>query len=219
MFYQVSNEPSLTFSAIVPAFNEEKSIARTLESLLQQTKGLEYVIVVDDGSDDRTSEIAKGFRNVYVLRNPWRMGKARSISRALYLLDTDLVMIVDADTVLEESFAEKAVRAFMEEDVAAACGFVIPSPDSVNVTIRNARVVEDLYAQTTLKRGRNMVNGLFVISGCCAIFRTSILKRIGIPTGTITEDLDLTWVLVMEGYRTALIDAHAKILEPKGTRK
>ena len=218
MFLQVSEEPesSLGLTAIVPAYNEERSIARTLESLIAQTNGLEGIIVVDDGSVDGTSEIAGSFEGVRLIRNPRHIGKAESINRVLDLVDTDLVMIVDADTVLDESYADKAVKKFIKEDVVAASGFVIPSMESVNSSIRRARVVEDFYSQTTLKRGQNSINGIFVISGCCAVFRTSVLKRSRIPTGTVTEDLDLTWFLEREGHRTALIDAYAHTLEPRG---
>lgn len=219
MFIQTSEEHNFTITAIVPAFNEEQYIAKTLESLLNQTKRLKSVIVVDDGSTDRTSEVAKKFRHVQVLRNSQRIGKAESINRALDLVDADLVMIVDADTALEESFTEKAVKVFVDKDVAAASGFVIPSESSVNEVIKKARVVENFYAQTTLKRGQNMVNGLFVVSGCCAVFKTSILKKLRIPTGTITEDLDLTWLVELEGHRTALIEAYASTLEPKSLGK
>ncbi len=216
MFLQAPENHDFTLTAIVPALNEEKNITRTLESLLNQTKRIKSIIVVDDGSNDSTSEVAKKYRGVYVLRNPQRIGKAESINRALDLVDTDLVMIVDADTVLEESFIEKTVKTFMERDIAAASGFVIPSERSLNMAIKKARVVEDFYAQTTLKRGQDMVNGLFVVSGCCAVYRTHILKQYRIPTDTFTEDLDLTWSLELDGHRTSLIEAYASTLEPNG---
>ncbi|MEM2914649.1 MAG: glycosyltransferase family 2 protein, partial [Candidatus Bathyarchaeia archaeon] len=101
-----------TITAIVPAFNEEKSIGKTLESLLNQTKKLEQIIVVDDGSTDRTSEVVENFRNVTLIKNHRRIGKAESINRVLELISTDFVIIVDADTVLEESFAEKSLKVF-----------------------------------------------------------------------------------------------------------
>ncbi len=215
MFTKSSEDSSPTIAAIVPAFNEEKNLPKTLESLLHQTRRLDQVIVVDDGSTDRTSDVARRFKDVKVLRNPRPMGKARSINRALDLVDTELVMIVDADTILEENFAESATKAFIDERVAAASGFVVPSTRSANATLRKARVVEDIYAQTTLKRGQNMANGLFVISGCCAVFRTSILKQLRFSADTVTEDLDLTWTLEEEGHRTALMEAYAHTLEPK----
>ncbi|MEM2110423.1 MAG: glycosyltransferase family 2 protein [Candidatus Bathyarchaeia archaeon] len=208
-----------TITAIVPAFNEEKSIGKTLESLLNQTKKLEQIIVVDDGSTDRTSEVVENFRNVTLIKNHRRIGKAESINRVLELISTDFVIIVDADTVLEESFAEKSLKVFVDEDVAAANGFVIPDARSANAALRKARVVEDIYAQSTLKRGQNAVNGLFVISGCCAVFRTKVLKRFGFPNDTVTEDLDLTWLMLQDGYRTSLINSYARTLEPRGLKE
>ncbi|MEM2936095.1 MAG: glycosyltransferase [Candidatus Bathyarchaeia archaeon] len=215
MFTKSAEDSSPTIAAIVPAFNEEKSLAKTLESLLQQTRRLSQVIVVDDGSTDRTSEVARKFKDVKVLRNPKTMGKAKSLNRALDLVNTELVMIIDADTVLEKNFAERAAKAFVDEGIAAASGFVVPSTGSANTALRKARVVEDLYAQTTLKRGQSMANGLFVISGCCAVFRTSVLKRLRFSADTVTEDLDLTWALEEGGHRTALIEAYTHTLEPK----
>ncbi|MEM2914650.1 MAG: glycosyltransferase family 2 protein, partial [Candidatus Bathyarchaeia archaeon] len=108
---------------------------------------------------------------------------------------------------------------FVDEDVAAANGFVIPDARSANAALRKARVVEDIYAQSTLKRGQNAVNGLFVISGCCAVFRTKVLKRFGFPNDTVTEDLDLTWLMLQDGYRTSLINSYARTLEPRGLKE
>jgi cellulose synthase/poly-beta-1,6-N-acetylglucosamine synthase-like glycosyltransferase len=214
---QSSDNPTLT--AIVPAFNEEKSIGKTLESLLNQTRKLKQIIVVDDGSTDRTSEVVKNFRNVILIRNHQRIGKAESINRALKIVSTDFVTIVDADTVLDESFAEESLKTFVEEDVVAANGFVIPDTRSVNAALRKARLVEDIYAQSTIKRGQNSVNGLFVISGCCAVFRTKVLKRFGFPSDTVTEDLDLTWLLLQNCYKTSLINSYAHTLEPRGLKE
>jgi cellulose synthase/poly-beta-1,6-N-acetylglucosamine synthase-like glycosyltransferase len=132
------------------------------------------------------------------------------------LVETDLVLIVDADTELEASFIEKACNEFSGKDIVAVSGFVIPSESSSNTFIKNARLVEYFYSQTTLKKGQNMINGLFVLSGCCSIFKTSILRQTGFPEDTVTEDLDLTWQIELNGYRTSTIDAIASTVEPKG---
>ncbi len=211
--------PSLTVTAVVPALNEEENISRTLEGLLHQTRALSRIIVVDDGSTDGTGEVARGFPGVRVLRNPRRMGKAESINRALGHVFTDLVLVVDADTTLEDGFVDKALRAFSDGDVVAAGGFVVPSRESKNRLIRDGRVVEYFYAQSTLKRGQNLFNGQFVVSGCCAVFRSSVLKEVGFPGETITEDLDLTWSLERRGYRTTVVEGYAYTLEPRGLRQ
>jgi cellulose synthase/poly-beta-1,6-N-acetylglucosamine synthase-like glycosyltransferase len=216
---QKVEKENLTISAIIPAFNEERNISRTLESLLDQSKKLERVIVVDDASSDRTSKIVEGYKDAILLKNASRLGKAESINRALGQVYSDLVLIVDADTILEQSFIEKAVDAF-HEDIVAVSGFVLPDKRSSNNAIRMVRVVEDLYAQSTLKKGQSLLNGLFVVSGCCAVYRTNILRRLGVSSDTVTEDLDLTWSLEKEGLRVwSPLNIYASTIEPSDLRE
>jgi cellulose synthase/poly-beta-1,6-N-acetylglucosamine synthase-like glycosyltransferase len=218
MFVKATNGDNLSVTAIIPAFNEEKNIERTINSVLSQTKKLIKIIIIDDNSTDNTLKVLNKFHSATIVTNNKRIGKAASINRVLSLIETDLTVIVDADTELETTFIEKACREFSEKDIVATCGFVIPSESSSNTLIKNARLVEYLYSQTTLKKGQNMINGLFVLSGCCSVFQTSILQQLGIPEDTVTEDLDLTWLLELNGYRTSIIDAYASTVEPKGLK-
>jgi cellulose synthase/poly-beta-1,6-N-acetylglucosamine synthase-like glycosyltransferase len=216
MFVKESNGNNLSVTAIIPAFNEEKNIERTINSVSSQTKRVRNIVVIDDNSTDNTLNVLNKFPFLTVIKNNWRMGKAAGINRVLSSIETDLTLIVDSDTEIESTFVEKACKEFSEKDIVAVCGFVIPSESSANTLIKNARLVEYLYSQTTLKKGQNMINGLFVLSGCCSIFKTSIIQQTGIPDDTVTEDLDLTWLLELSGYRTSIIDAYASTVEPKG---
>ena len=110
---------------VIPARNEEAYLGKTLEHLLNQTLKPDKIIVVDDGSSDRTTEIAKRF-NVTVVQIPDRgysvlampeEAKVRNIG--LRFLDEigefEYVMILDADQLLSKTYIEKVV-ARMEED-------------------------------------------------------------------------------------------------------
>ena len=216
MFVKESNGDNLSVTAIIPSYNEEKNIERTINSVFSQTKKVGKIIIIDDNSTDNTLERLSKFRSLNIIKNNSRIGKAASVNRILSLIETDLALIVDADTELEATFVEKACKKFSEKDIVAVCGFVIPSESSSNNFIKNARLVEYVYSQTTLKKGQNMINGLFVLSGCCSVFKTSIIQQTGIPEDTVTEDLDLTWQLELSGYRTSIIDAYAYTVEPKG---
>ncbi len=216
MFVKESNGDNLSVTAIIPAFNEEKNIERTINSVFSQTKRVRKIIIIDDNSTDSTMNVLNKFHSLTIIKNNRRLGKAASINRVLSLIETDLALIVDADTELEATFIEKACKEFSEKDIVAVSGFVLPSESSSNVFIKNARLVEYLYSQTTLKKGQNMINGLFVLSGCCSVFKTSIIQQTGFPEDTVTEDLDLTWHLELNGYRTSIIDAYASTVEPKG---
>ncbi len=216
MFLKESNGDNLSVTAIIPAFNEEKNIERTIKSVFSQTKRARKIIIIDDKSTDGTLKVLNKFHSLTIIKNNRRLGKAASINQVLSLIETDLALIVYADTELEATFIEKACKEFSEKDIVAVSGFVLPSESSPNTFIKNARLVEYVYSQTTLKKGQNMINGLFVLSGCCSVFKTSIIQQTGFPEDTVTEDLDLTWQLELNGYRTSTIDAYASTIEPEG---
>ena len=216
MFLKESNGDNLSVTAIIPAFNEEKNIERTIKSVFSQTKRARKIIIIDDKSTDGTLKVLNKFHSLTIIKNNRRLGKAASINQVLSLIETDLALIVDADTELEATFIEKACKEFSEKDIVALSGFVLTSESSPNTFIKNARLVEYVYSQTTLKKGQNMINGLFVLSGCCSVFKTSIIQQTGFPEDTVTEDLDLTWQLELNGYRTSTIDAYASTVEPEG---
>ncbi|WP_433337295.1 glycosyltransferase family 2 protein [Spirillospora sp. CA-294931] len=114
----------MTLTAIVPAHNEEHGLPATLASLQAQTVPPDEIIVVDDASTDRTGEVARA-HNVTVLRPPRNLGsKAKAQNYALPHITTDLVLAVDADTVLAPDYIARLKPAFDDPEVAIASGNV-----------------------------------------------------------------------------------------------
>ncbi|MCZ9346818.1 polysaccharide deacetylase family protein, partial [Streptomyces sp. TRM76130] len=101
-------------SVIVPAYNEKECIANTLESLAQSTHPIE-VIVVDDGSSDGTSEIAReaarslGMDNVRVIRQE-NAGKPAALNNGVRNASHDIVVMMDGDTVFEADTVRQLVQ-------------------------------------------------------------------------------------------------------------
>jgi N-acetylglucosaminyltransferase len=119
-------------TVIVPAHDEEEGLPATLESVLGQTVPPEQVIVVDDASSDGTGDVARSYC-VQVLRPPQNLGsKARAQNYALPHCTSELVLAVDADTVLAEDYIERIIPAFDDPAVVVAAG---------NVQTRFARTV------------------------------------------------------------------------------
>ncbi|MFF7413370.1 glycosyltransferase family 2 protein [Streptomyces lydicus] len=113
-----------TITVIVPAHNEEEGLPATLESLARQTVRPDRILVVDDASTDRTGEVAAS-HGVTVLRPPHNLGsKARAQNYALPHCTTDLVLAVDADTVLAPDYIETVVPVFRDPAVSVAAGTV-----------------------------------------------------------------------------------------------
>lgn len=89
--------PPPDISILVPALNEESTISELLERLLALPVSKE-IIVIDDGSDDRTGEILDGYRDrVKILTNPHRSGKGSAIRQALSIATGKVTVIQDAD--------------------------------------------------------------------------------------------------------------------------
>ena len=87
-------------SCIIPAYNEERQIAAVLSAVLKAKQEITMeVIVINDGSTDRTSAILSKFKGVQVLTNTPNQGKSYSIARALEIAKGDYVLMLDADLI------------------------------------------------------------------------------------------------------------------------
>ena len=118
---------------IIPALNEEDHIVLCLASVIRQTLRPRKIILVDDGSTDRTVETAEAFckfHNVDLVtiqrRRP--IGKTPTIKRQARELDSDVEFILDADTVLEsDNYIERTVQELYQGvGIASACGTILP---------------------------------------------------------------------------------------------
>lgn len=131
----MQNESKLKYNIIIPAHNEEKFIAKTLDSILQQTHLPQEVIVVNDNSDDHTSQIVSEYetqfsfikqihsQNTSTLHEP-----GSKIVQAFYKgfehlkSDFDCIVKLDADTVLPHNYFEKVMGEFYKNPKIGICG-------------------------------------------------------------------------------------------------
>lgn len=121
---------------IIPALNEERNISLCLASLARQTLRPERVILIDDGSSDRTAEYAKTFSElnnleIIVIKRRAPIGKTPTLKRQSRESEADVEFILDGDTVLEsENYIERAVQELYQgAGIACACGTILPLRD------------------------------------------------------------------------------------------
>ena len=201
-------------TVIVPAYNEAGSLAETIESLQTQTVPPAEIIVVDDCSTDETGTIAAEL-GATVLQPPGNTGsKAGAQTFALPHVQTELVMAVDADTVLAPDGIEKLLTAMDDPEVAAASGFVLPR--RVRTLWERGRYIEYLFAFSFFKQIQDYYDKPLISSGCFSVYRTEALRSIGgWSTRTMAEDMDLTWSFYRQAWKVRFApDAVCFPLEP-----
>jgi cellulose synthase/poly-beta-1,6-N-acetylglucosamine synthase-like glycosyltransferase len=191
------NLPQLRISILIPAHNEEPVIAKTLRALDRQRDGVE-VIVIDDGSTDNTAEIATRFP-IKVLRQA-QAGKAAALNHGIAEAKGDIVVVLDADTVLTPDFATTIARHFADPKVGAVAG---------NVKVGNRRgllprlqALEYIGSLNLDRRAQATLNVVNVVPGAAGAFRRSAILEVGgYSSDTLVEDADLTISLLRAGWR------------------
>lgn len=122
-----------TVDVVIPALNEESTIAACLASVGRQTLKPRQILLVDDGSKDRTLEIAEATAAelnlpLNVIRRKSAIGKTPTIKRQAWELDGDVEFILDGDTLLDsENYIARAVEELYKAvGIASACGTILP---------------------------------------------------------------------------------------------
>lgn len=205
---------SPTLTVLVPAYNEEAGLGDTLRSLLDQDVRAEEIIVVDDGSTDRTAQIALDF-GVTLVQPPGNLGsKAKAQNYGLEHCTTDLVLPVDADTVLAPDYIRLIKKVFADPQVAVAAGAV--RTRFQNTVWEKGREIEYLFGFHWFRPVQHALNSPTVCSGCCTVFdRRWLVEFGGFPERTMVEDIDATWSAQIQGRKALYVaDAVAYAAEP-----
>jgi len=154
-------------SCVIPALNEEQFIGECLKSLRNQTYPLYEIIVVDGGSTDRTVDIAKKFADK-VISVPIR-NAALQREIGCKIAKGDFILLADADTVFPPDWVEKAMKYFVNPDVAAVTGDIRPlKPNilsSINCWIRNVLTPHLTQRACSFLFKRPPTDSLFAIDG------------------------------------------------------
>ncbi len=125
-----------TVDVVIPVLNEESNIPLCLASLARQTRKPTRIILIDDGSSDRTVEYAKSFcalngMELIAIQRAQSIGKTPTLKRQSREFDADVEFILDGDTVLEsDNYLDRVVEELYKgAGIASACGTVLPLRD------------------------------------------------------------------------------------------
>ncbi|MFE6827923.1 bifunctional polysaccharide deacetylase/glycosyltransferase family 2 protein [Streptomyces sp. NPDC057690] len=199
-------------SVIVPAYNEKECIANTLESLAKSTHPIE-IIIVDDGSDDNTSEISReaaralGMTNVRVIRQE-NAGKPAALNNGVRSASYDIVVMMDGDTVFEPDAVHQLVQPFADPKVGAVAG---------NAKVGNRDTIIGAWQHIEYVMGFNLDRRMYDLLRCMptipgaigAFRREAVLEVGGMSEDTLAEDTDITIAMHRGGWQV-VYQEHAK---------
>lgn len=187
-------------SIIVPAYNE----AKTIRSCLRSLENLNYpnyeIIMVDDGSTDSTFEEAAQCRMVKIIRQS-NQGKPAALNRGIRESTGEIVVTVDADTILDrDALLSLAQRFVMDKRLGAVAG---------NVKVkREPRILNALqsaeYATSInlVRKGQSLLGCVMIVPGPIAALKREAVEKAGyFSSDTFAEDFDITVKILEAGYR------------------
>jgi cellulose synthase/poly-beta-1,6-N-acetylglucosamine synthase-like glycosyltransferase/peptidoglycan/xylan/chitin deacetylase (PgdA/CDA1 family)/spore germination protein YaaH len=193
-------------AVLIPAYNEETVIVRTIRSVLNSDYKNLHVIVIDDGSRDRTAEVAReayaaeiATGRVQVLEKP-NGGKAAALNYALERMTEEVYVGIDADTVIAADAISKLIPHFEDPRIGAMAGNAKVG-NRVNLWTR-WQALEYITSQNFERRALDLFHIVTVVPGAIGAWRTAPVKAAGgYPLNTVAEDADLTMNLIEQGFK------------------
>jgi peptidoglycan-N-acetylglucosamine deacetylase len=188
--------PAVT--VLVPAHDEAAVIGRTIESLMGQRGLATEVLVIDDGSTDGTAAAAERL-GVRVIRQA-NAGKWTALNRGLIAAEGEVVVAIDADTVVEPDAVARLAARFADPTVGAVSGTAKVGNRHTLVTLWQH--VEYVTSFNLDRRAYSDLNAITVVPGAIGAWRRSALLEVGGYSGrTLAEDCDITIALRRAGWR------------------
>lgn len=204
----IEYEPKL--SVIIPCYNEERNVQKCLDSVFgaDYPKSKMEVVVVDDGSTDRTIDVLKEYKKKekrLVIVKGDHQGKSAGLNKGAMKAKYDIILTVDADTVIKPDSIKKLVKPFYYKNVGATNGScVVGNKNSILTGFQN---IEYHYNNLIRKSFSNLFKNGIWFFGAFACYRRDVLEKIGyFKKDTLTEDMDTALEIFSAGYK--IVNVH-----------
>ncbi len=197
-------------SVLIPAWNEEVGIIKTIQSVLKSSHKKLEVIIINDGSTDSTDLLVTEFIKKYEKNKPSNIaikylslvngGKAKALNEALKVVTGEFVVTVDADCFMDPQAISQMIKRFTDDKVAAVAGNVIVGNRKKPIEL--IQQLEYLYG-FYFRKADSIFNSVYIIGGAAAAYRNSVLQEIGgFDHNIITEDVEMSTRILAHGYKT-----------------
>jgi biofilm PGA synthesis N-glycosyltransferase PgaC len=194
-------------TVLIPAYNEAKVIATSIRAALDADYPELEVLVLDDGSTDDTEgaaqEAAGDDPRIQVVRDPVNRGKAERLNKGFALARHELVVVTDADAHLHPLAIKLLVTRMTRSPMLAA---VAGAPHVTNRTgvLCAMQVLEAAAIIGLIRRSQALTGRVGTVAGVLGLFRRDRVLVVGGYDGAMaTEDIDLSWRLLLAGWHTS----------------
>lgn len=191
-----------TVDIIVPMFNEELVIINTITNLIKIEYNKFNIIIIDDGSSDGSLDIVtKSFRehpNI-IIAHQENKGKAAALNHAIQISNSDIIVCIDADTIVQKDIIDKILPYFLDKQVAAVSGYIkVGNRTNFITTIQYIEYITHYNFERIIFE---TLNGIIVVPGALGAFRRSVVNEVGgYCSGLLTEDSDFTFKILCGNY-------------------
>lgn len=193
-------------SILIAAYNEEDFIETTVRKIFNcDYPGLREVIVVNDGSSDKTKEILENISLKYkdqikVINQDENRGKSAALNHGLLKASYDYIITVDADTWLHPHALKEIIKPFShDEKVGAVAGSIhVNNPKASWVT--KLQLWDYFISIASVKRQQSVYRGTLVAQGAFSAYLKDAIIEAGGWTNAVGEDIVLTWGMLKNNY-------------------
>ena len=202
-------------SVLIPAWNEEVGILKTINSVIETRYSNLELIVINDGSTDKTGELVTNYIDKYNAQAAEEThehtcvikyieltngGKARALNQALAIASGEFIITVDADSVMDCDAITKLLKRFDHPSVGAVAGNVIVGNRKQPLAL--LQQLEYLFG-FFFKRADSVFNAVYIIGGAAAAYRRRTLDCVhGFDQKVITEDIEMSMRILSHGFKT-----------------
>jgi cellulose synthase/poly-beta-1,6-N-acetylglucosamine synthase-like glycosyltransferase len=204
--YHKRNLP--TFSIIVPVKNEEKVVGRLLDALshLNYPAGKKEIIIVEDGSTDRTVDVCeehakKHPMNTKILHRPFSSGKPSALNFGIKCAKGEIVGIFDADSIPAPDALLNVCKYFEDSAVAAVQGRIVSVNSEENMLTKFISYEEAVWCMVYLQ-GKDVLSLFVHLKGSCQFIRRDVLEKLkGFDENILSEDMEISARLTEKDYK------------------
>jgi len=208
--------PEIT--VVVPTYNEETLIEKRLDNIYEQDypKDKLKIIVIDSASNDQTVELARRWAERHkdiklkIVEEPVRRGKPRALNKILPIIDTDILVVTDADSLWFKDSLKKAVNFLANPDIGVVSGIKTPmTPRGDSPTKEIEETYRTFYNKIRVYESK--IHSTPIIAGELFAVKKDILTNVG-GFDLINDDSYTAMKIVSKGYR-AIVSDDVKIIE------